>query len=344
MTTSKSFTAETGGLEIAKAYSSQITGKTILITGVSPGGIGEATARAFAHGGASIVIATGRNKARVEGVTKELSVEYPSTKFLSVIFDLASLKDVRRAANEILGDKSIEKIDILVNNAGGMFESPERELTVDGIEMHLAANYLSHFLFTKLLLPRLLAAAKVNPPGATRIIPVGSEAINFSPFRFSDWNFDHDKKLAADERPNWDLLTNVTGIPETTEFNVFVAYGQSKTATALFTVQLNTLLAKEGIFAFSLHPGRVRSTAALGVVASLSEDQKELADKTFTKTIDQGSSTILMAATDPGLNPEKGVWLEDNQLAEPVAWAVDKEKAERLWKLSEEIIAEKLGN
>lgn len=344
MATNKSFTKETGGLEIAEVFSSQITGKTILITGVSPGGIGEATARAFAHGGASIIIATGRSKARVEDLTKEISAKHPSTKFHNVVLDLASLKDVRRAANEILNDKSIEKIDILVNNAGSQFGNAERELTVDGIETHLAANYLGHFLLTKLLLPRLLAAAKVDAPGATRIIPVGSEAARFSPFRFSNWNFDHDKEPPADEIPNWDILTNLLGVSKTTSFEPYVAYGQSKTAASLLAVHLNTLFAKEGIFAFSLHPGRVRSTAAIRTMAPMPEDQKAAFDKLLSKNIDQGSSTILVAATDPGLNPEKGVWLEDNQLAEPIEWAVDKKKAERLWQLSEEIIAEKLGN
>ncbi|USP82566.1 uncharacterized protein yc1106_09840 [Curvularia clavata] len=344
MAISKSITKETGGLEIAEAYSSQITGKTVLITGVSPGGIGEATARAFAHGGVSIIIATGRSKARVEGLTKEISAKYPSTKFYNVVLDLASLKDVHRAANEILNNKSIEKIDILVNNAGNQFGNAERELTVDGIETHFSTNYLGHFLFTKLLLPRLLAAAKVNPPGATRIIPVSSEASQFSPFRFSDWNFDNDKELPADERPNWSLLTSLVGVAETTNFDAYVAYGQSKTAISLFAVHLNALFAKEGIFSFSLHPGRVRSAAVLSVIEHSPEDKKALYNTLFTKTIDQGSSTILVAASDPELNPEKGVWLDDNQLAEPVEWAVDKKKAERLWELSEQIIAEKLGN
>ncbi|KAH8632645.1 hypothetical protein IG631_11279 [Alternaria alternata] len=92
MATNKSFTKQTGGLEVAKTYSSHITGKTILITGVSPGGIGEATARAFAHGGASIIIATGRDKARVEELARQISAVYPSTKFRCVELDLASLE------------------------------------------------------------------------------------------------------------------------------------------------------------------------------------------------------------------------------------------------------------
>ncbi|USP74359.1 uncharacterized protein yc1106_01633 [Curvularia clavata] len=343
MATNKSFTKETGGLEIAKFHSSQIAGKTVLITGVSPGGIGEATARAFAHGGASTIIATGRSMARVEGLTKEIAAKYPSTKFYNIILDLASLKDVYRAANEILNNKSIEKIDILINNAGTQFGNAERELTVDGIETHLAANYLGHFLFTKLLLPRLLTAAKINPPGATRIISLSSEVTQFTPFRFSDWNFDH-KEVPADERPNWNAITSVVGIPEHTNFEAFVAYAQSKTATSLLAVHLNTLFAKkDGIFSFVVHPGGVMSTSGIRTIADAPENLKAMYAQILWKSIDQGSSTTLVAATDPELNPEKGVWLEDNQLGEPVEWAVDKKKAERLWKWSEEIVAEKLG-
>ena len=343
MATNKYFTKQTGGLEVAKTYSSHITGKTILITGVSPGGIGEATARAFAHGGASVIIATGRDKARVEELARQISAVYPSTKFRCVELDLASLRDVHRAANEILDDRSILKIDIVVTNAGSQFGNPERELTADGIETHLGTNHLGHFLLVKLLLPRLRAAAEVNPPGATRLVSVSSEASHFSPFRFSDWNFDCDKELPDNERPNWPVLTSMLGISETSKFNSYVAYGQSKTANALFAVHFNQLFSKEGIFAFVIHPGGVQSTAAKRATAAAPEEYKAAFRELLWKNIDQGSSTTLVAASDPGLNPVKGVWLEDNQLGHPVSWAVDEKKAEMLWKLSEEMIVEKLS-
>lgn len=339
MATNTSITKQTGGLEIAKTYSSQIAYKTVLITGVSVGGIGEATARAFAHGGASLIIATARNKARVEELARQISATYPSTKFRCVALDLSSLQDVRRAAIEIEEDKSIENIDIIVNNAGSQFESAERELTADGVEVHLATNHLGHFLLVKLLLPKLLAAARSNPPGATRLVTLSSVACQFSPFRFSDWNFDCDKDIPASERPNWPVLSNIVGVSETSKFNAFIAYGQSKTANALFAVHFSKLFSEKGIFAFTVNPGGVNSTAAKKTIAEAPEEQKATLREVLWKTTDQGSSTVLVAASDPQLSLANGVYLEDNQLGQPVSWAVDENKAEMLWKLSEDLIA-----
>jgi NAD(P)-dependent dehydrogenase (short-subunit alcohol dehydrogenase family) len=339
MASNTSFTKHTGGLEVAKTYSSQIAGKTVLITGVSIGGIGEATARAFAHGGASMIIATARDKARVQKLAGQISAIYPNTRFRCINLDLASLQGVCRAAKELLEDESINKIDIIVNNAGSHFGNAERELTVDGIETHLGTNHLGHFFFVKLLLPRLRAAAKVNPPGATRLVSVSSAANLFSPFRFSDWNFDCDKELPANEKPNWPVITGMLGISETSKFDPYIAYGQSKTANALFAVHFNRLFSEEGIFAFAVHPGGVRSTAANRTISASPEEQSAALREQMWKNIDQGSSTTLVAAADPGLNPVTGVWLEDSQLGHPITWAVDEKMAEMLWKLSEDIIA-----
>ncbi|KAH8632644.1 hypothetical protein IG631_11278 [Alternaria alternata] len=133
------------------------------------------------------------------------------------------------------------------------------------------------------------------------------------------------------------------GVSETSKFDPYVAYGQSKTANALFAVHFNELFFEEGIFAFVIHPGGVQSTAAKKTIAAAPEEQKAIFRELLWKSIDQGSSTTLVAASDPDLSPVKGVWLEDNQLGHPVSWAVDEKKAETLWKLSEEIIVEKLS-
>lgn len=88
----------------------------------------------------------------------------------------------------------------------------------------------------------------------------------------------------------------------------------------------------------------------------------------FWKTLDQGCSTTLVAALDPALNGKltllysrvgpgpyafvdnidicigtKGLYLVDCQVADPCYWAKDEVAAERLWKLSEEIIGEKFS-
>ena len=61
--------------------------------------------------------------------------------------------------------------------------------------------------------------------------------------------------------------------------------------------------------------------------------------KVFTtfKSIDQGASTTMVAAFDPKLGPEDGIFLSDCQLISPVAWAVDEKSAERLWQLSQDL-------
>jgi NAD(P)-dependent dehydrogenase (short-subunit alcohol dehydrogenase family) len=171
MTSNPAYTEETSGLEVAAAYSAQASGKTILITGVSKGGIGEATARAFAHGGAHTIIITGRDDERLNAVSETLSSDYPKTKFRSLRLDLDSLAAVRQSTLEILSDTSVEKIDIIVTNAGFNAFAGDRKLSIDGYERHFAVNHLAHFLLVTKLLPKLrLAAEKTETHGLTRVI------------------------------------------------------------------------------------------------------------------------------------------------------------------------------
>lgn len=97
-----------------------------------------------------------------------------------VELDLADLSSVRKAAAEIKG--KIEKLDILVNNAGVMAVKDFTK-TIDGIEMHFAANHIGHFLLTNLLMDKLFAAEEA------RIVNVSSGGYVCSRVRFEDWNF-----------------------------------------------------------------------------------------------------------------------------------------------------------
>lgn len=80
--------------------------------------------------------------------------------------DLTSLNSVRQCANDILQVE--ERIDLLINNAGVMV-CPEGK-TKDGFEIQFGTNHLGHFLFTLLLLPKII---KSTP---SRILNVSSHA------------------------------------------------------------------------------------------------------------------------------------------------------------------------
>ncbi|KAL8825155.1 MAG: hypothetical protein Q9191_004583 [Dirinaria sp. TL-2023a] len=241
MTSTTSFDEKTEADEVVTAFSDSIKGKTILITGVSPNGLGEAFAKSVARHEPALLILTGRTVQKVEAVVAQFSVQVPTRM---VKLDVASFTSIRTGVKEI---KSFaQHIDILVNNAGVM-NVPERRLSEDGFEMHLAVNHLGPFLLTTGLMPLLTASQ------GSRIVNVGSNGYAFSPFRFADYNFDGNPIPEA-EQPSKELCKQY-GLPWTLEYTPTIAYGQSKTAIMLFTVQLAKLYNNNGITAICIHPG-----------------------------------------------------------------------------------------
>lgn len=89
---------------------------------------------------------------------------------------------------------------MLINNAGVM-AIPDLTLSEDGIEMSFATNHIGHFLFTNLIIGKLIAASKSSPT-PTRIVNLTSFGHQFSPIRFSDINFTKKaSELPEEERP-----------------------------------------------------------------------------------------------------------------------------------------------
>ena len=204
------------------------------------------------------------------------------------------------------------------------------ELTVDGFELQLATAHLGHFVLTNHILPKLKAAAATGKSPKTRIINVSSKGtILGNGIRWDDPFF----KKRPEEYSAWD------------------AYGQAKTANVLFTLGLNKrLLTKNGIRSYALHPGGIATNLGRYMNEKLWDEVKERAWKGKEidfKTHQQGCATTLRAALDPELEKDKdgNVFLSDCQFTkdpEIVApWALDEEGAERLWKLSEELVGEK---
>lgn len=215
-------------------------------------------------------------------------------------------------------------LHLLINNAGIMFVPLRRDAA--GNESQLATNYLSVFRLTARLWPALKQA------NGARVLNVSSLGHHFAPFNFDDPNFTQ------------------------RDYDTLQAYGHSKTAVNLFSLELDTLASPFGIRAYSLHPGNIWGTELareapmeilqqFGFYDAAGNPVQAVLDT--LKTIPQGAATTIWAATSPLLDNLGGVYLEDVDVAElsidstgqsgVKAYSLDEASAKRLWKLSEEL-------
>jgi NAD(P)-dependent dehydrogenase (short-subunit alcohol dehydrogenase family) len=196
----------------------------------------------------ALLILHGRERQKVETIIKELGIAFPDVSIRALIFDAASFQSIEAAANEVLSYTE-PNIDIMINNAGVM-SIPERTLSKDGFEMHLAINYLSAFLFTNSIMSKILASK------APRIVNVSSVGYVLSPFRFADPNFEEEKagQLPEDQQPS-KKYCKAFGVPWGLGYIPPIAYGQSKTALNLYSRQLAAKLKNKNAIVISCNPG-----------------------------------------------------------------------------------------
>lgn len=346
------FNANTEALNVAAAFPDAIKGKTIIVTGVNRGGIGFTTAQAFASQSPAHLIIAGRNPSKVQECIDELKKQYPDVDYRPLKLDLSSQSAVRQAAKELVSWDDVPTVDILVNSAGIM-QIPERTITEDGIEAHLATNHIGHFLFTNLIMPKLLKAAKSNPKGATRVVNVSSGAAEAGGIRWSDISFETKcKDLPEEEQPPYKMLEGwgVTNGPELA-YIPLMGYVQSKAANVLFGIGLTErLYEKHGILSVGLHPGVIMTELGRHMSSAQRAAIGEMMQKITLKTLGAGASTSLVAAVDPKLGPSEtkdgkegwGAYLKDCQISHDAhVRAKSGKEAERLWGLSEELVKEK---
>lgn len=256
------YTRDTTADELTRDFADRIRGKVILTTGVSPNGLGALFIEAIAKAQPKLLVLAGRNISKVEETAKALDSSSPGVATRVLKLDLGSQKQVREAAAEVNAYR--ENIDVLVNNAGIMAVPYSK--TEDGLEKQLAVNHISPFLFTNLIMPKLLAAG----PGA-RIINVGSDGYRLGAIRYFDYNF-HVRQYSQKVR----CLTcvyklSVSGLrmcvpmQDGESYNPWVAYGQTKTANLLFSQALAARLGSKGLLSFALHPGVIATNLPTGL-------------------------------------------------------------------------------
>ncbi|KQQ91012.1 oxidoreductase [Aureimonas sp. Leaf324] len=234
------------------------------------------------------------------------------------LMDLADPQSVAALAGRVVS--AGRPVSILVNSAGIMATPETRD--AEGHEAQLATNHLGHFRLT-LGLWRALVAAK-----GARVVSVSSRGHQIAGIDFEDIDFR--------VRP----------------YDKWLAYGQSKTANALFAMALDHRGQEHGIRAFSLHPGQILTDLAryLSAEEIASFDALDEAGRPIVnpergmKTVQQGAATSVWCATSPQLSGMGGVYCEDCDVAvvnEPSTgrkgvspWACDPDSAESLWQVS----------
>ena len=313
------FNARTTALEVVKGLS--LAGKNAIVTG-GASGLGLETSRALASAGANVTLAV-RNLEQGKAAVAELQRAYPNASVKVMHLDLADLALVAKFAADWIATGA--QLDILINNAAIMANPLTR--TKQGWESQFATNHLGHFALTTALLPSLLKSGGAT--GDARIVCLSSTGHKICSVDFDDIHF------------------------ERREYNKWKAYGQAKSANAMFALGLHLKYADKGITANAVHPGGIMT----GLQKFLPiEEMRALgwlkADDTpldIFKTPEQGASTSLWAATSPLLKGRGGMYLEDcsvGQPAEPSHRAsgysphiADAELALRLWDVSEKILS-----
>ena len=302
----------------------QLSGKRILVTGVSAG-LGVETARALAAHGAT-VIGAARDLAKAETATASVrdAAKAGGGSLALIELDLASLASVRSCADALVADG--QKFDVIIANAGVM--APPFGHTADGFETQFGTNHLGHFVFVNRIASLLKSGG--------RLVNLSSAGHRFSDVDLIDPNF-------AD-----------------TPYDPWIGYGRSKTANILFAVEFDRRHRADGIRAAAVHPGGIATELGrhlskedmAALIARLDAANAASGQPAFEyKSIPQGAATSIWTAIVADADVVGGKYCEDCHVAalqdDPAkrdgvrAYALDADRAKALWAKSEELVGER---
>ena len=273
--------------------------RTAVITGATSG-IGQAAASALAQTGWRLLIAA-RDAQRAQATVSQIREQTGSDLVESFAMDLTSFDSVRQGAAAV--SELAPRIDVLINNAG--LSLTERQLTGDGLETMMQTNHFSHFLLTSLLLPNLLTSDDA------RVVNVSSRVYERAgAMPLDDLNFEQ----------RWGGIW---------------PYCVTKQANILFTNELHRRTHELGLAAYSVHPGVVATRfqrnfpvplrAALGLIRPL------------LRTPKRGAEPVVELATVDARRADAGAYFDRHARTQLNEYASDRQAAERLWDVSNEI-------
>jgi NAD(P)-dependent dehydrogenase (short-subunit alcohol dehydrogenase family) len=317
----KTFGATSTTDEVLEGVS--LSGKRVLVTGVSAG-LGVETARALAAHGAEVVGAA-RDLAKAKEATAGVRAAAKNRGgFELAELDLASLVSVRVCADALLAEG--RPFDLVICNAGVM--APPFGKTADGFETQFGTNHLGHFVLVNRI-------ASLMKPGS-RLVNLSSAGHRYSDVDLNDPNF------------------------ERTPYDPWIGYGRSKTANILFAVEFDRRHKGNGIRATAVHPGGIRTElsrhlapeAIQALVDRINAATRAAGEPDFQwKSVPQGAATTVWAAAVAPADEVGGRYCEDCHVAElepdPVKragvkpYALNPETAKAQWAKSEAMVGER---
>jgi NAD(P)-dependent dehydrogenase (short-subunit alcohol dehydrogenase family) len=301
-----------------------LTGKRVLVTGVSAG-LGVETARTLVAHGAHVVGAA-RDLAKAEKATAPVRAAATKGRLDLVQLDLASLASVRACADALRADG--RKFDLVIANAGVM--ATPLGHTADGFETQFGTNHLGHFVLVNRIADLIAAGG--------RLVNLASSGHRFADVDLDDPNF------------------------ERTPYEPFVAYGRSKTANIQFAVAFDRRHRARGVRATAVHPGGIQTELArhmgpealVQMIDSLNAQLKAEGQPPFEfKSIPQGAATSVWAGVVASADEVGARYCENchvstvtdgeiSVMSEGVrTYALDPDRAETLWAKSEQMVGER---
>ncbi|KAF9774754.1 hypothetical protein IL306_007210 [Fusarium sp. DS 682] len=305
------YTRKTTVHELASDYAPIIQGKIILTTGVTPGSLGAVFVEAIAASNPTLLILAGRNALTLQQTANTITSQHPNVKTRTLTLDLSSMNAVRKAAEEVNSWADVPRIDVLVNNAAVM--AVDYKLTEEGFEMQFATGHLGHFLFTNLVMGKLLTAS------APRVLTLWKDGETYQ------------KWYAYGQVKTANML-----------FALSLAEKLGKRGLQSYSLHpgaiLNTGLAghldasENGDFKLLVDTDRKQGNA---------EGWKGM---DFVSP-EVGAATHAFAAFEPCISDQNGAYLLQCRIADPYVdtvkpWATSPIEAEKLWRLSEKLVGQ----
>jgi len=282
-----------------KTTTARLDGKVCVITGATSG-VGHEAAKRIALAGAHLVLVN-RNAEKATALKAKITA-LSNTRVDLVHADFSNLDDVQRVASQIL--HQFPAIHILINNAG--VHMTTRTLTADGFETAFAVNHLASFLFTRLLLERMITSAPA------RIIQVNSEGHRFGGLKLDDLTW-------ANRR-----------------YKGLQGYGASKTAQLLTVWELADRLRDSGVTINAVHPGEVATNIGMNNGFLYRWYQKYILAHVLKDPKISGEALYYFAAA-PEVSNISGKFFNQTIEEKPAAHALDRTLGKQVWEISEEL-------